>query len=75
MDEWTAAHEAHERLALVERRHAGIRKSVEVYLDDTSADGPSGIQEALSYIVPQMNSTPGVAGFSMGAGLSAVLGW
>eukprot|EP00913_Durusdinium_trenchii_P011859 g11138.t1 len=73
MDEWTAAHgiehsvapgEAHERLALVERRHAVIRKSVEVYLDDMSADGPSGIQEALSYIIPQMNSIPGVAGFS-----------
>ena len=63
MDEWTAAH-AHERLALVERRHAVIRKSVEVYLDDMAADGPSGIQEALSYIIPQMNSTPGVAGFS-----------
>ena len=73
MDEWTSAHnikhvvspgEAHERLALVERRHAVIRKSVEVYLDDMKVDGPAGIQEALCYIVPQLNSTPGVAGFS-----------
>ena len=73
MDEWTSAHninhivapgEAHERLALVERRHAVIRKSVEVYLDDMKVDGPAGIQEALCYIIPQLNSTPGVAGFS-----------
>ena len=48
----------------MERGHAVIRKSVEIYLDDMSADGPSGIQEGLSYIIPQMNSTPGVACFS-----------
>ena len=73
MDEWTVVYgvehsvapgEAHERLALGERRHAVIRKSVEVYFDDMSADGSSGIQEALNYIIPQMNSIPGVAGFS-----------
>ena len=73
MDEWTAAHqikhvvapgEAHERLAIVERRHAVIRKAVEVYLNDLQMDGPAAIQEALSYVIPQLNSMPGVAGFS-----------
>ena len=72
MDEWTAAHgikhsvapgEAHERLALVERRRAVIRKSFEVFLDDVSADGPSGIQEALSCIIPQMKALCGGTGF------------
>ena len=73
MDDWTAAHqikhvvapgEAHERLAIVERRHAVIRKAVEVYLNDLQMDGPAAIQEALSYVIPQLNSMPGVAGFS-----------
>ena len=55
MDEWTTAHglqhrvargEAHERLAIVERRHALIRKAVEIYLDDVKVDHVEGIKEA-----------------------------
>ena len=73
MDEWTSAHgmqhkvapgEAHERLAIVERRHALIRKAVEIYLDDVKVDHVEGIKEALTFVVPQLNATPIVAGFS-----------
>ena len=70
---WTNAHgiehtvapgEAHERLAIVERRHAILRKSIEVYMDDVQLNDASGIKEALTYCVPQINGTPSVAGFS-----------
>ena len=66
MDEWTTAHglqhkvapgEAHERLAIVERRHALIRKAVEIYLDDVKVDHVEGIKEALTFVVPQLNAT------------------
>ena len=73
IESWTNAHgieqtvvagEAHERLAIVERRHAILRKSVEVYMDDMQLTDASGIKEALTYCVPQINGTPSVAGFS-----------
>ena len=73
MDAWTSAHnidhivapgEAHERLALVERRHALIRRAVEIYMDDLGIDHVAGLKEGLTYIIPQMNATPSVAGFS-----------
>ena len=73
MDSWTAAHnidhivapgEAHERLAIVERRHAMIRKAVEIYMSDLKIDHAAGIREGLTYIVPQLNATSSVAGFS-----------
>ena len=73
MDEWTTTHglqhkvapgEAHERLAIVERRHALIRKAVEIYLDDVKVDHVEGIKEALTFVVSQLNATPMVAGFS-----------
>ena len=35
--------EAHERLAIVERRHAILRKSIEVYMDDMQLTEASGI--------------------------------
>ena len=72
-DNWTSAHgidhevapgEAHERLALVERRHAVIRKACEIHLDDRKFHDRSGIREALTYVIPQQNATPSVAGFS-----------
>ena len=46
-ENWTSVHgvdhivapgEPHERLALVERRHAVLRKAIEVYLDDLKLD-------------------------------------
>ena len=70
---WTANHnvqhmispgEAHTRLALVERRHAVLRKSVEIYMDDLKLTSIDGLRQALAYVLPQINSTPTVAGFS-----------
>ena len=72
-ENWTSVHgvehivapgEAHERLAIVERRHAVLRKAVEIYLDDLKLDHADGIREALTYCIPQLNSSPSVAGFS-----------
>ena len=72
-DEWTSAHgiehvvapgEAHERLAIVERRHAVLRKAIEIYIDDMKKKTSKGIREAITYIVPQQNATPTVAGYS-----------
>ena len=71
--EWTAAHgimhnvapgEAHERLALVERRHAVLRRAVEIYMAEFGLDDPTGVKEALAYVVPQQNAIAGASGFS-----------
>ena len=73
MGEWTDAHsifheiapgEAHTRLNLVERRHAVLRKSLEVYMMDLDLHGPDGLRTALTYILPQLNAQPTVSGFS-----------
>ena len=64
VDHQVAPGEAHERLALVERRHAVLRKAVEIYMDDRKLHNKKGIREALTHVVPQQNSTPSVAGFS-----------
>ena len=73
MMEWTDSHsikhtvapgEAHTRLSLVERRHAVLRKSIEVMMTDLDVHGPEGIRMALTYILPQLNGQPTVAGFS-----------
>ena len=56
--------EAHERLGLVERRHSILRKAIEVYLHDLSLSGVDGIKESIAYVVPQLNNTRNVAGFS-----------
>ena len=56
--------EAHERLGLVERRHSVLRKAIEVYLHDLNLHGADGIKEAINYVVPQINNTTNVAGFS-----------
>ena len=59
-----AAGESHTEIALVERRHAILRKAVEVYMADLELQGANGIREALVYVVPQMNASPTVAGYS-----------
>ena len=73
LEEWTNFHgiehevapgEAHSRLALVERRHSVLRKAIEVYMTDLQKEGVQAIREALTYIMPQINATPTVAGFS-----------
>ena len=56
--------EAHTRLGLVERRHAVLRKAIELYVDDLKVYGASGIKQALCYVVPQINAQPTVAGYS-----------
>ena len=56
--------EAHTRLGIVERRHAVLRKAVEVYMDDLGLQTVDGLRQALAYVLPQVNSTPSVAGFS-----------
>ena len=63
-DHQVAPGEAHERLALVERRHAVLRKAIEVYLSDRKLNNKKGIREAITHIIPQQNGTPSVAGFS-----------
>ena len=71
--EWTTDHfvehiiapgEAHSRLALVERRHAILRKAVEVYMQDLGLRDQDGLRQALTYVIPQLNAQPTVAGFS-----------
>ena len=71
--EWSDSHsishkvapgEAHQRLGQVERRHAVLRKAIEVYMHDLKLEGREGIRQALTYILPQLNAQPTVAGFS-----------
>ena len=73
MVDWTSNHnvnhtiapgEAHTRLSLVERRHAVLRKAIEIFLADLKLSGDKGLRQALVYVVPQLNATPSVAGFS-----------
>ena len=56
--------EAHTRLGIVERRHAVLRKAVEIYMNDLGLQTVDGLRQALAYVLPQVNSTPSVAGFS-----------
>ena len=56
--------EAHTRLGIVERRHSILRKAVEIYMDDLDLHTVDGLRQALAYVLPQINSTPSVAGFS-----------
>ena len=71
IDHQVAPGEAHERLALVERRHAVLRKAIEVYLSDRKLDNKKGVREAITHIIPQQNGTPSVAGFSPSQWVSA----
>ena len=56
--------EDHTRLGAVERRHQLLRKSIEIYMHDRGLNSKDGIKTALSYIIPQINSSCTVAGFS-----------
>ena len=56
--------EAHNRLALVERRHAVLRKAIEIYLEEMKMEDDNGVRKALTYVLPQVNAAPTVAGFS-----------
>ena len=52
------------RLALVERRHIILRRTIEIYMDDMKISGPSGIRQALTYVVSQLNDTVSVADYT-----------
>ena len=43
--------QAHEQIALVERRHQVLRKAVEIYCQDHSIEGAKAVREALIYVV------------------------
>ena len=56
--------EAHNRLGVVERRHAVLRRAVEIYMTDMGLTDLDGLRQAVLYIVPQINANPTVAGYS-----------
>ena len=56
--------EAHTRLSAVERRHSVLRKAAEIFMTDRNLDNTTGVRMALTYVLPQINSSTTVAGFS-----------
>ena len=56
--------QAHERLAIIERRHHVIRKALELFLMDSGDFTSEGIIQAINYIIPQVNRMPNVQGYS-----------
>ena len=55
---------AHTRLSAVERRHSVLRKAAEIFMTDRNLDNTTGVRMALTYVLPQINSSTTVAGFS-----------
>ncbi|CAE7928185.1 GIP [Symbiodinium necroappetens] len=57
--------EAHSRLAQVERRHQVLRRAIDVFLASAPGDGDlDALRQALDFVVPQLNRTVSVQGFS-----------
>ena len=56
--------EAHNRLAQLERRHHVLRQAVEHYMTEKGSDTLEALAEALIYVIPRMNATVGIGGFS-----------
>ena len=56
--------QAHERLAIIERRHQVIRRSLDLFLLESEDYTPEGIINALNYVIPQVNRMPNVQGYS-----------
>ena len=54
------------RLAILERRHQVTRRAVSLFLESNPgvAKDKDGLMIALNYVVPQLNRTPNVHGFS-----------
>ena len=48
----------------MERRHITLRRAIEIYMDNMKVSGPSGIRQALTYVVSQLNDTVSVAGYT-----------
>ena len=63
VDPVVAPAESH-RLTLVERRHITLRRAIEIYMDGMRVSGLSGIRQALTYVVSQLNDTMSVAGYT-----------
>lgn len=71
--DWTGQHsiqlmispgQAHERLAIIERRHQVIRRSLDLFLLESEDYTPEGVINALNYVIPQVNRMPNVQGYS-----------
>ena len=77
IDHQVAPGEAHERLALVERRHAVLRKAIEVYLNDRKLEQQERRQRIRSHHSHHSStewytlSVAGLLTFAMGVGISA----
>ena len=58
--------QSHTRLAILERRHQVTRRALNLFLDGNPsiASSPDALITALNYVVPQINRTPNVCGFS-----------
>ena len=56
--------ETYTRLSAVERRHSVLRKAAEIFMTDRNLDNTTGVRMALTYMLPQINSSTTVAGFS-----------
>ena len=58
--------QAHTRLAVLERRHQVTRRAVTLFLqgNPSLAEAPDGLVTALNYVIPQINRSPNVCGFS-----------
>ena len=56
--------QAHERLAIIERRHQVIRRALDLFLLESKDYTPEGIINALNYVIPQVNRMPNVQGYS-----------
>ena len=56
--------QAHERLAIIERRHQVIRRSLDLFLLESEDYTPEGVINALNYVIPQVNRMPNVQGYS-----------
>ena len=73
MKDWTSQHsiqlmispgQAHERLAILERRHHVIRRALELFLMEAGDFSAEGIIQAINYVLPQVNRMPNVQGYS-----------
>ena len=71
--EWSGQHsiqlmispgQAHERLAIIERRHQVIRRALDLFLLESEDYTSEGIINALNYVIPQVNRLPNVQGYS-----------
>ena len=58
--------QAHTRLAVLERRHQVTRRVATLFLqgNPSLAEDPDGLVTALNYVIPQINRSPNVCGFS-----------